>query len=329
MKISQLWNLCRPCSMVALLVIPLATGCATAPVPTTAPTHGQIEGQPGPGEVTFDTDTAAVDAMVNAVKSHNHEQVHKLLGPAWKELVSGDRVEDEKDFDEFARRAAEKSTLAKQSDTVSILHVGNDDWPFAIPICRLNNGKWFFDTEAGKQEVLARRIGENELQVIEICHHYVMAQREYISTDRDGSGVMKYAQQILSTPGKTDGLYWQPVAGKPASPFDQVFAVAATQGYQPKPAQPRQPLYGYRFRVLKRQGADAPGGKYDYVINGNMVAGFGLIAYPTDYAASGIMTFIINQSGKLYQKDLGPDTVKAAKHIGEYNPDKTWTRVEE
>jgi hypothetical protein len=319
----------RLTTSIALALTALAVGCATGPVPTTAPTHGQVEGRPGPGEMTFDSDTAAVDAMVAAAKSHNYEQVHKLLGPAWKELVSGDKIEDEKDFDEFAKRAAEKSSLVKESPNVSILHVGNDDWPFPIPVAKGADGKWFFDTEAGKNELLARRIGENELDAIDICRHYVLAQREYASIDHDGSDVLKYAQQILSTPGKTDGLYWQPIPGQSLSPFDQVFAAAATQGYQPGKAHQRQPLYGYRFRVLKRQGSDAPGGKYDYVVNGNMVAGFALIAYPTDYGASGIMTFIINQNGKLYQKDLGPDTVEAAKRIKEYNPDSSWTLVKD
>ena len=197
------------------------------------------------------------------------------------------------------------------NDSLSILHVGQDDWRFPIPIVRGSDGKWFLDTESGKAEILARRIGKNELEAIQICRIYVDAQREYASKVRDCcSGAVQYAQKFLSSPGKTDGLYWSTSAGREQSPLAQLIAQAKLEGYVPVPGRP-QPYHGYRFRVLKRQGPSAPGGPYDYVINGNMVAGFALVAYPAEYESSGIMTFIVNQDGTVYQKDLVPTPIRS------------------
>ncbi len=208
----------------------------------------------------------------------------------------------------------------------NILHIGKDDWPFPIPLAKTADGKWFLDTEAGKVELLARRIGKNELEAIQICQLYVQAQRDYASEDRDGSGVIKYAQKILSTPGKRDGLYWSAPPDQQQSPLASLIEKEKLEGYQPVPGQ-HTPFHGYRYRVLKRQGPSAPGGKYDYVINGNMVAGFALVAFPAKYEASGIMTFIVNSNGKVCQKDLGADTTEIARHMTEYNPDSGWTIV--
>jgi Protein of unknown function (DUF2950) len=305
----------------------LTNGCTTNSPPPETP--AQTEGVPAQGQPLFDTDEAAMNAMLTAVKTQDHDQVHLLLGPAWKELVSGDKVEDANAFKEFAQRASEHTRLEKPNDSTSIIHVGNDDWPLPIPLTKTSDGKWFFDTEAGKTEILARRIGENELDTIEVCHEYVKAQHEYAGKDRDGSGVLKYAQRIASTPGKMDGLYWPATSDQEQSPFGPLYATAATQGYDQTTGHPRGPYNGYRFRVLKRQGWDAPGGKYDYVINGNMIAGFALVAFPADYGTSGIMTFIVNQQGKVYQKDLGPDSTKLARQMTEYNPDSSWTLVKD
>jgi hypothetical protein len=254
--------------------------------------------------------------------------VHLLLGPAWKDLISGDKVEDANAFKEFAARAAEDAHLEKVDPSTSILHVGSDDWRFPIPVVRGGDGKWFLDTESGKAEILARRIGKDELEAIQICRIYVEAQREYANTDPDGSGLFKYAQKILSTPGKMDGLYWTASAGEEPSPLADLIARAKLEGYTPTPGKPA-PYHGYRYRILKRQGPSAPGGKYDYVINGNMIAGFALIAYPDDYGSSGIMTFIVGQRGTVYQKDLGADTLQIARHITAYNPDSSWTPVKQ
>lgn len=318
----------------------LVSGCAPSTNPTTAdnsPTTlpsdqapAQAQGAPGQGQQTFASDDDAAKAMLAAVQAQDHDQVHQILGPAWKELVSGDKVEDANAFKEFAAHAAEHNRLEKKESTVTILYVGNDDWPFPIPIVQASDGKWFFDTEAGKSEILARRIGGNELGAIEVCRAYVRAQRQYARDDHDGSDVLKYAQRILSTPGKTDGLYWPVQPGQPASPFGPLVAQAEMEGYPPPSTQkPRPPYHGYHFRILKQQGPAAPGGDYNYIINDNMVAGFALVAFPDEYGASGIMTFIVNQRGKVYQKDLGSDTPQSARQMTQFNPDDSWTLVPE
>jgi hypothetical protein len=307
----------------------LASGCSSATSPPSSPASAQVSGEPGQGQPLYASDEDALNAMITAVKAQDHEQVHLILGPAWKELVSGDKVEDGNAFNEFAQRAAERTRLQKQDDTTSIIYVGNDDWPLPIPLTKTPDGKWFFDTEAGKTEILARRIGENELDTIDTCRTYVQAQREYAGKDRDGSGVHKYAQRIISTPGNMDGLYWSATPGQEQSPLGHLFAAAATEGYRQTTGHPRQPYHGYHFRVLKQQGAAAPGGEQDYVIDGNMTAGFALVAFPVDYESSGIMTFIINQQGDVYQKDLGPDTTQLARQMTEYNPDSSWTFVKD
>ena len=219
----------------------LASGCTSAasspPAPISAQTPAQAPGEPGQDQPLFDSDNDVVSALLAAVKAQDHEQVHRLLGPAWKELVSGDKVEDADAFKEFADRAAEHTRLEKKDDSTSILYVGNDDWPFPIPIAKTPDGKWFLDTETGKVEILARRIGKDELEAIQICRVYVEAHREYASQDRDGSDMLKYAQRILSTPGKMDGLYWSVPPGQEQSPFGRAIAQAKLEGYEPTPGQ--------------------------------------------------------------------------------------------
>ncbi len=254
--------------------------------------------------------------------------MHRLLGPDWQELSSGDKTEDADEFKDFATRAAEKMRIEKQDDSTSLLHVGNDDWLLPIPIVKSTQGKWFLDTEAGKSEVIARRIGQNELEAIQICRLYVKAQHQYACEDRDGSGIFKYAQRILSTPGRRDGLYWDAAAGQQQSPLAQLIAEAKLEGYQPTPGK-KMPYHGYLFRVLKRQGDHVAGGSRDYVINGNMTGGFALVAYPAEYQSSGIMTFEVNQEGRVYQKDLGGNSTSIGRHIREYDPDSSWTLVKE
>ncbi len=297
--------------------------------PAAQPVAAAPTGAPGAGELTFSSDNDAMNALLDAVKAQDHDKVHQILGPGWRDLLSGDKVEDGNAFKEFAQHAAEHAQLEKKDATTSILDVGKDDWPFPIPIAQTPDGKWFFDTEAGKTEILNRRIGKNELETIQVCHDYVDAQREYASKDRDGSGVYKYAQKILSTPGKTDGLYWSVNPGQDPSPFGPLMADAAVEGYDLTDKHPHQPYHGYHFHILKAQGPDAPGGKYEYVINGNMIAGFALVAYPADYGSSGIMTFIVSHQGNVYQKDLGPDTKEIARKMTEYNPDSSWTLVKD
>jgi len=194
---------------------------------------------------------------------------------------------------------------------------------------RAASGQWFFDTAAGKQEILARRIGRNELESIKVCRAYVEAQREYAGQDRDGSGVAKYAQRLNSHPGQKDGLYWEAMPGAEPSPFGPLAAQAAAEGYATSGVHRHEPFHGYLYHILTRQGPAAAGGAYDYVINGNMIAGFALVAFPAAYGQGGVMTFIVSHQGKVYQKDLGPQTPDIAAAMTTYNPDETWTQVKD
>jgi hypothetical protein len=241
--------------------------------------------------------------------------------------VNPDAVQAANEFATFAAAFGETNRLVRESATRRILEAGHDYWPFPVPIVQKDSG-WFFDTAAGKEEVLNRRIGGNELETLKVVRTYVQAQREYASRDRDGDEVLEYAQKIISTRGAKDGLFWSPEFDGELSPLGPLAADAATEGYSKKGRNPDdgpQPFHGYLFKILTRQGKHAPGGKYDYVINGNMIAGFALVAWPADYADSGVMTFIVNQQGRVYQKDLGPNTAKTAAALKAYDPDQTWS----
>lgn len=218
-------------------------------------------------------------------------------------------------------------SLQKQGDNVRVLVIGKRAWPFPIPIVRVNNG-WRFDTAAGKEELLNWRIGENELSAIETLRAYVDAQQEYASEDRDGDEVLEYAQKIGSSPGKKDGLYWkvEPGSNDEVSPFGP-FVADATDYLEGR--KPGDPYKGYYYKILVRQGSNPPGGRYDYIINDHMIGGFAMVAMPADYGSSGIMTFVVNQQGKVFQKDLGKNTRDRVNAMQEYNPDQTWTEVVE
>ena len=224
-----------------------------------------------------------------------------------------------------------KTELVKENDSTVIIRIGNENWPFPIPIVR-KDGQWFFDTETGKKEILNRRIGENELTAILVCRTYVKAQREYTLKDWEGTGVLAYAQKMRSDPGRKNGLFGRTKPGEEASPFGELVAQAWHEGYKRKKAAFREestPFHGYYFRILTEQGKNAQGGKYNYIINGNMVAGFALVAFPSNWKKSGVMTFVVNQQGKVYQKNLGPETIKLAQHMKSYDPDGTWIPVKE
>jgi hypothetical protein len=317
-------------ALVGAIALTLAaiTGCDSSVSPSAKSALIRPAGEPGVGQQQFDTDDQAAAALVAAAKARDHDALHHIFGPSVTEFISGDKVEDEKSFDHFVKKAGEHLELEKKDANTSFIDIGKDNWPFPIPLTRLSTGKWFFDTEAGKQEILARRIGANELETISICRDYLEAQREYASVDRDGSGVLKYAQRFISKHGK-DGLYWPAAAGEQESPWGSEVAQATLEGYSPgKKAGPcPHPYHGYAYRILTRQGPAAPGGKYDYIVNGNMIAGFALVACPTEYGKSGVMTFIISHQGKLYQKDLGPQTTDIVRSMKEYNPDNGWTLV--
>ena len=252
-----------------------------------------------------------------------------LFGPGSESLISsGDDVEDKAERERFLKNYEEKHSLEKKGVDEILLQLGKDDWPFPIPI-RKTGSAWSFDTKAGKEEILNRRIGRNELNAIDVLEAYVVAQREYAARDWDGDRVYPYAQKFASTPGKKDGLYWEAKEGEEASPLGPLAARAAQEGYTRK-GKPEKPIpyNGYYFKILKAQGKHAPGGAYDYVVKGNMILGFGLVAYPATYGSSGIMTFLVNQEGVVYQKDLGKGTAKAAGGMKRYDPDPTWKKVE-
>jgi hypothetical protein len=290
-----------------------------------------VPGVSAASQKLFSSPEDAVKAIVEAVKAEDRSALDAIFGAAAKELLSGDEVQDAAEFKAFTKHVAEKANLVKDSDSRVTLYVGNENWPFPIPIVR-KDGQWFFDTAAGKEEILNRRVGENELIAILVCRTYVKAQREYAVKDWDGDGVVAYAQKLRSDPGRKNGLFWRAAPGEELSPLGELVAQARMEGYKKGKSlfkeQPT-PFHGYYFKILTRQGKNAPGGKYNYVINGNMVGGFALTAFPSNWGKSGVMTFIVNQQGKVYQKNLGPNTGKIAEQMKDYNPDMTWTPVKE
>jgi Protein of unknown function (DUF2950) len=279
----------------------------------------------------FSTPEDALKALVDATKKHDKTALDQIFGPSAKELRSSDEVQAAAESVEFSKHVAEKTNLVKENDSKVIIHIGNENWPFPIPLVK-KDGQWFFDTEAGKEEVLNRRIGEDELTAILVCRTYVKAQREYMLKDWDSDGVLAYAQKLRSDPGRKNGLFWRHAKGDPVSPLGELVAQARMEGYKKEKSlfeeQPA-PFHGYYFKILTKQGEHAPGGKYDYIVNGNMVAGFGLVAFPSTWGKSGVMTFIVNQQGKVFQKNLGPDTLKTAQDLETYDPDGTWIAVKE
>jgi hypothetical protein len=276
---------------------------------------------------TFASPEEAVKALVEALKSNDAKAVEAIFGPGSRDiLLSGDRVADKAVEEKFLSRYGEKNRL-EVTEAKANLTIGNDDWPFAVPLAK-KDGLWYFDTKAGKEEILARRIGQNELGAIQVCLAYADAQREYFLKDRDGDGLLEYAQRFRSDPGKKNGLYWEVKAGEGQSPLGPLFAAAQEKGYSTKAAGGKPvPYYGYYYRILTGQGKNAPGGAYDYVVKGNMIGGFALVAYPAKYGSSGVVTFIVNHDGVVYQKDLGKNTEKAALAMKLFDPDSTWKKA--
>ncbi len=284
-----------------------------------------------PAQKHFSSPEDALKGLVKAVKAKDTAALDQIFGPSAKDLRSNDEVQAAAEFEEFTKHVAEKTSIVKENDSRVIIHIGNENWPFPIPLVRAN-GQWFFDTEAGKEEVLNRRIGEDELTAILVCRTYVKAQRDYVLKDWDNDGILAYAQKLRSDPGKKNGLFWRHTPGETMSPLGELVAQARLEGYKKENSVFKEqpvPFHGYYFKILTKQGTHAPGGKYDYIINGNMVGGFGLVAFPSDWGKSGVMAFIVNQQGKVFQKNLGPDTLKTAQDMDTYDPDETWTPVKE
>jgi hypothetical protein len=285
-------------------------------------------------QIRFASPEEAVEALAHAAQAKDQSALAAIFGPDRDKLLTGDPVEDNSALERFGANLEKSHKLEKVSDTRFTILVGAEDWPSPIPIVKDGN-QWRFDTAAGLEEILNRHIGEDELSAILTCRAYVLAQWEYYTqatgTSQDGLAV--YAQKFVSTPGKRDGLYWETAPGAKPSPLGSLVSQARAEGYPAGQARPsgtaKRPYHGYYFKILKRQGVHAPGGKFSYVINGNMIAGYALIAYPDKWGSSGIMTFIVNQRGRVYQKNLGPQTAQVAATISEYDPDPTWKLVTE
>jgi nicotinamidase-related amidase len=269
----------------------------------------------------FKTPEDAANALVSAAKAGNMKVLATVLGPDGDAIVSsGDKVADATTRQKFVAAYEAKHQINREGDNNATLVIGSDDYPLPIPIVR-KDGMWRFDTVAGRQEILARRIGKDELDAIQSCLAYVDAQNDYAAKDRTGV----YAQRIVSRPGKKDGLYWPTSQGEDPSPLGELIAEATAQGYRVGAG--RTPYHGYYFKILTKQGAAAPGGELEYIVRGKMIGGFALVAYPAEYRNSGVMTFIVSYEGTVFQKDLGPDTAKLAQRMTSFNPDKTWQKV--
>jgi hypothetical protein len=289
------------------------------------------QGTPAPGQKQFDTPKQAADAIIEVAKNLDVAAAKEILGPDGEDIVSSeDPVMDKNRATAFANKAQEKTAVEidKKNRNYAVLVVGNDDFPLPIPIVK-QKGKWFFDTKVGREEILNRRVGENELNAIEICRGFVDAQHEYAMDRHDGSKVNQYAQRILSTPGKHDGLAWQAPDGTWEGPVGEEVAKALQEGYSFQPGGNPKPYHGYYFKVLKGQGPAAPMGEMDFMVGGAMIGGFALAAAPAEYRVTGVMTFIVGPDGVVYEKDLGPDTLKTFQSMDKYNPDKTWKVTED
>ena len=255
----------------------------------------------------------------------DRKAIVSVLGPDGNDIVSsGDEVADAATRQKFVAAYDAKHQIAMDSENKATVVIGQEDFPLPIPLVR-KDGMWRFDTTAGRAEILARRIGKNELDTIQACLAYVDAQNDYADKDRTGAGKNLYAQHFVSSTGKKDGLYWPDAQGNDPSPLGEFFAEAAKQGYRVGGG--RTPYHGYYYKILTKQGAAAPDGELEYVVKGKMIGGFALVAYPAEYRNSGVMTFIVNHAGIVFQKDLGPDTAKLAERMTSFNPDKTWQKV--
>ncbi len=279
-----------------------------------------------PKQKTFPTPEAAVKALMDAVRTDDVRALTSLFGPGSEDLVSsGDDAADARDRALFVKAWDEAHRLEKPGWGRRVLYVGKDDWPMPVPIVKAGK-RWRFQTEEGRQEILSRRIGENELGAIQTCLAIADAQKEYAVLDRDADKLLEYALKFESEKGKRDGLYWETAPGEPLSPLGPLVARATAEGY--KNPESMSPYHGYYFKILTAQGEHANGGAYGYIVNGNMIGGFAVAAWPALYRSSGVKTFIVNHEGIVYEKDLGPETAALAAAMTVFDPDATWRKVE-
>ena len=288
------------------------------------------QGCSSPKQVTYSSPELAAQDLVSSLEPLDKQKLKTIFGPESGELVSsGDAVSDQHNAARFVDAYNQKHEFVTNKDGSQTLEVGDNEWPFPVPLVQ-NNGQWSFDTEAGLDEVLNRRIGENELYTIEVCKAIVDAERENAILDPDGDGVHEYAQRFVSTPSSRDGLYWHTAPGEPQSPLGELVADAAEEGYRRGESNQLVPFHGYYYRLLASQGAHADGGAFDYMVGKDMIGGFAVVAWPASYGNSGIMTFIVNHDGVVYQNDLGDATDGTARVMTKFDPDSAagWTPVE-
>jgi hypothetical protein len=311
---------------VALMALALAAAAQTPAPPAKTETTTKPEA-PTPGK-RFASPEEATAVFVTALRTGDTQAALGVLGSEGRSLlVSGDAVVDRQSGQRFLTAYDAAHTLQPKGEGF-VLRVGKDDWPFPVPLVKDGSGRWFFDARQGREEIIARRIGRNEIYTMQTALAYVDAQREYYAQDHNGNGLLEYAQHFASSvPDKRDGLYWPTQPGEPPSPLGDLVARARAEGYRRSGDGPT-PYHGYLYRILTAQGPAAPGGAYDYVIRGHMIAGFALVAFPAEYGVSGVMTFIVNHDGVVYQKDLGPRTRALAFAMRAFNPDGTWTTVD-
>jgi hypothetical protein len=281
-----------------------------------------------PASTAFSSPDEAGKRLLEAAKAGDQNAMLAIFGPDSKSTISsGDAVQDKATVGAFVTGYEEMHRWRKMPDGSQILLIGADNFPFPIPLKKNDSGQWFFDTAAGKEEILRRRIGRNELSGIDVCGALADAQADYYSRRHDDGSTKQFALKFISDPGKQNGLYWESPEGQPKSPLGPLLAYATNEGYSVKP-DAHQPFHGYYFHMLKGQGSNAPSGAKDYVVNGKMVGGFAFVAYPAEYGNSGVMTFIMNQDGLFLQKDLGKNTAETASAMTEFNPDASWTLVQ-
>jgi hypothetical protein len=328
LKSVELGGVSTVVACAALLVI-------AAVIPAFASTQQSAATSPAPArktaavrsdQQTFRTPGEACDALIAALKANDSDALLKILGAGAKDIItSGDPTEDKNNRAQFIERYQQMHRLVTEPDGTTTLYIGSDNWPTPIPLIHRAGG-WYFDTAAGRQEILYRRVGENELAVIQTCHELVDAEKEYYGVAHDGNPAGQYAQKFFSDPGKQNGLYWDSANGQPQSPIGPLVANAAAQGYTRSEGHTPQPYQGYYFRVLTGRGAAGSASSVSYVQDGKMTRGFAFIAYPAEYRSSGVMTFIVDQDGIVYEKDLGPRTAEIAKAMARYERDASWRK---
>jgi len=308
--------------LLTIFLLVCAWGILPASLQASVPTAGN-------GEQAFTSPDDAIKALRASTQTNNRAALRVLFGPEFFDFITGDPVQDANNVKEFAAKMAQSCRLVNNGEDKIILEVGTNNWPFPIPLAKAD-GQWYFDTAAGKEEMINRHIGKDELNAIGACRAYVEAQRQYASMNPEGAAGVRYALQIKSSPGRKNGLYWPTTANAPPSPFGSIVAEADAEGYDFQvEGRVRHARFGYYFRIITQQGPEAPGGKMDYLSDGNLTGGFALVAYPEHWGKSGIMTFIVNQDGKVYQHNFGERTLQLASALKEYNPDKEWTLVQD